>query len=284
MRLPAFLLAGALVLSACDATSDTVSADDDLDDAAVVLASAIALDSGGALEDAAAGASLAVNASAGARHAGPDRPGCENDRSYDAATGFWTASIDCERGDPEGRRYATFERLATYQFLDAAGLPQELRDGAASASYQILSAESLSRSPRGVHALTSLSSDLTVTDLGEDLVTVNGTYQRAATDTLRGRRGQRTVDYAFDAILTDIQGPRALPRSWRQAVSGTISGTFQATITRTPTDGETVSRDIDRAFEITFPRDGSDRVAEIVLGGKRYRADVETGEVQGLSD
>ena len=41
----------------------------------------------------------------------------------------------------------------------------------------------------------------------------------------------------------------------------------------------------DAAFTIIFPAEPSgDRVAEIVLGGCPYCADVETGEVAGLSD
>ncbi|PAP75588.1 hypothetical protein [Rubrivirga marina] len=279
------LAALALLLAACDATdtSSPALSDADLDDAATVLASAIALDAGGLLEDVAASASLAAPASGDARHPGPDRPGCRADRTYDEADGLWTAVFDCERGDPQGRFYASFERTATYRFLDAAGQPQPERAGAASAEYAVLSAENLFRSPRGVHALQSLTSDFTVTDLDTELVTVNGTVQRAATDTLRGRRGERTLAYELDATLDDVRGPRVAPRRWRQAVEGTISGTLRATLTRTPTGGPSSSVEIDEAFTISFPvRAGGDRVAQIVLGGRPYRADVETGEVEGL--
>ena len=139
-----------------------------------------------------------------------------------------------------------------------------------------------SRSPRGTHALLSLSSVLTVSDLDSDLVAVNGTVQRTATDTLRGRRGERTLAYALDATRDDVQGPRSAARRWRTAVDGTISGTLRATLTRTPRDGEPATVQIDEAFTITFPLDGSGgRVAEIVLGGRHFRADIETGEVEG---
>ncbi len=279
------LAALALGLAACDATdtSDPALSDADLDDAATAVASALALDAGGLLEDVAAGASLAAPAEAGARHPGPDRPGCRADRTYDEAEGLWTAVFDCERGDPDGRFYASFDRTATYRFLDATGQPQPERAGAASAEYAVLSAENLFRSPRGVHALQSLTSDFTVTDLDADLVTVNGTVQRAATDTLRGPRGERTLAYELDATLDDVRGPRVAPRRWRQAVDGTISGTLRAMLTRTPTGGPTSAVEIDEAFTIVFPVTPSgDRVARIALGGREYRADVETGEVEGL--
>lgn len=283
-RLLLFLV-GALALSACDAVDSTDLSDADLDDAAVIVASAIAVDAGGALEDAAAGASLAAPADAGARHAGPARPGCDNERAFDEATGVWTVTIDCERGDPDGRFYASFERLSTYQFLDADGQPQQERAGAASLNYDVLSGSSLFQSPRGSHALESLAADLSVVALDDALVTVDGTMEREATDTLRGRRGVRTVDYSLDLTLDGVQGPRAVARRWRTAVAGTVTGRLQATITKTPTGGETTTTEVDETFEITFPRDGAgNRVAEFLLRGRRYRADVETGEIASVVD
>ncbi|WP_420455942.1 hypothetical protein [Rubrivirga sp.] len=285
--MPRLLALGALALAlaACDAAeTDAALATAALDDAATAIASAVALDAGGLLEEAASAASLAAPPEAGARHPDP-RPGCQAERTYDEATGVWTAVADCERGDPDGRFYATFERTTTYRFLDADGQPLPGREGAASVEVDVLSGSSLFRSPRGVHALDALTSDLTVTDLGQDLVTVAGTVQRAASDTLRGRRGVRTLDYELDATLDGVQGPPGVTRRWRRAVAGTVSGTLVATLTRTPRGGETETVEIDQAFTITFPTDGrGDRVAEIVLGGRRYRADVETGEIAGLSD
>ena len=285
-RLSAFF-AVALALSACDASgpaaSDVTAAD--LDDAAVVVANALALDAGGVLEDAAAGASLAASADAVGRHPGPDRRGCTNDRAFDPAAGLWTVAVDCERGRPGGPFSSTFARTSTYRFLGADGAPQRERAGAASVEYDVLSGSSLTRTPRRVHALTGLTSSLTVTALDGDLVSVSGSAQRAATDTLRGRRGERTLTYALDATLTDVRGPRSTARRWRNAVAGTVSGRLQATLTRTPTDGETTTVEIDEAFEVTFPTDGSgDRVAAFALGGRPYRADLDSGEVASGTD
>ncbi|WP_412061486.1 hypothetical protein [Rubrivirga sp. IMCC45206] len=278
------LLLGALALSlaACDAAGpDPALADAALDDAAVTLATAIAVDAGGILEDAAAAAALADTDAA--RLADPHRRGCRAERTFDEAAVAWSLVADCERGDPDARFYAAFERTATVQFFDAAGQPQAEARTADALRYDVLSASSLLRTPRHVHALTSLGVALDVTDLGADLVTVNGAVQRAATDTLRGARGERTVAYALGATLADVRGPRGTARRWRRAVEGTISGTFQATITRTPAGGETETVEIDEPFEITFPLDGSgDRVVALVLGGRRYRADVDTGEVTGM--
>ena len=275
----------ALVLAACDAASpdDAALTTADLDDAAAVVASALAVDAGGLLEDAAAGASLAAPASADAWHPGPRRPGCDADRTYSEADALWTVALDCERGQPDGRFYASFERLTAYRFLGADGQPQPERDGAASVEVDVLSGASQFRSPRGTHALRSLTARLTVSDLDAELVTVDGTVQRSAADTLRGARGVRTLDYDLDATLDGVRGPRAVSRRWRTAVEGTVTGTLRATLTRTPRGGETTTVEVDEAFTVTFPIvGGGDRVAEIALGGRRYRADVETGEVDGL--
>ena len=261
------LAALVLALAACDASApDLELATADLDDAAVTLASAVALDAGGL------------------RTAAIDRPGCRADRTYDAATGAWTAVADCERGNPDGRFYVAFARTSTYRFLDGDGQSQETREGAVSAEHAVLSGSSTFRSPFGVHVLQSLTTHLTVSDLDAELVTIDGTVQRAATDTLRGPRGERTLAYELDATLDGIQGPRGLAKRWRRAVDGTITGTLRATLTRTLRDGETSLVEIDEAFTIEFPVTGSgDRVAEILLGGRRYRADIDTGEIGGMA-
>ena len=280
-----FALAATLVLSlaACDAASpDAALATADLDDAAVVIAQAVALDAGGALEDAAAAAALVAPAD-GARQAG-DRRGCQRDRAFDADAALWTVTADCQRGNPDGRFYATFARTATYQFFGADGAPQRERDGVAAVDYDVLSGTSLARSPRGTHALTALAVDLSVADLGGDLVTVDGTVRRSVADTLRSRRGERTWTGTLSLALDGVQGPRSVTRRWRTAVGGTITGTLVGARTRTPAGGETETAQVDRSFTITFPTEGRDRVAEIAIGGRRYRADIETGEVAGLSD
>lgn len=284
-RLPALaVLAAALTLSACDAvdsSADTLT-DEDLDDAAVVVASALALDGGGVLEDAAAVASLAASVDAAGRSAGPDRPGCDNGLAFDEASSTWTVTIDCERTSPGGRFSSEFDRVSTYQFFDADGNAQRERADAASVNYDIVSGATLFQSPRGTHALTSLGADLTATALDEDLVSVSGTYDRTGTDTLTTRRGERTVAYTLALALDDVQGPKTRVRSWRNAVGGTITGTLQSTITRTPADGETIVREVDRTFTVTFLEDGNERVAEIEIDRRRYRADVETGDIASI--
>ena len=273
----------ALALAACD-SADTTSAlaSADLDDAAQIVANAIALDTGGALEDAAFSASLAASVADGARHPGPDRPGCRPDRAFDDATMTWTATADCQRGRPDGVFSASFARTTTYRFLDADGQPQRERRGAATVETSVLSGTSRVQARRGVHELTSLTTDLVVADLDSELVTVDGTVQRSVADTLRGRRGERTLTATLDLDLDGVQGPRSAARRWQSAVGGSVSGTLVGTLTRTPTGGETETVDLDRSFAVTFPTEGAGRVAQIAIGDRRWRADLETGDVAGL--
>ena len=282
MTRPALALATlALALSACDASAPSGTADAEIDDAAAVVAQAVALDVGGALEDAAQAASLAAGVAAGARHPGPDRPGCRPTHAFDEAAVLWTITTDCERGRPDGPRSASFSRTATYQFLDADGDAQRERQGAAGVAYRVLSGTSSVRTPRGSHALTALTASLDVSSLDGDLATVDGTLTRSVADTLRGPRGTRTMVATLDLTLDGVQGPRSSARRWRSAVAGAVTGTLRGTLTRTPTDGGTETVEVDRSFTVTFPTEGGGRFAQIAIGGRRYRADVATGEVTG---
>lgn len=285
LRLSLPALALALALTGCDAASTDVSpgadAQTDTEDAAVSIAAAIALDGGGVLDEMAAAASASVPADAldGGRGPSDNRPGCARDRSYDETAMLWTMTVRCRRGDPDGRFFAAFGRQTTVQFL-LGGQPQQSPDGADALVYRIVRGQSIVRRPFHVQRVTSLSADFDVTDLDMDLVTVNGTYQRAGADSLRVRRSERTLVYTLDLVATDVQGPRRVYANWRTAVSGTLTGHYVATLTRTGRDGQTVTRDVDRTFTITFPRGDED--AEIAIGGKRFRADRSTGEIASL--
>ena len=283
-------LALTVVLAGCDAadTADTsATATVDTEDAVLTVASALALDGGGVLEDAAAGAALADIAPA-ALGSPPDgrppftpRPGCTPTRTFDAATFVYTLTQDCSRTSGGGRFSASFSRLATVRFLGADGQPQAERAGATALDFDILSGTSAFVTPRGSHRLLSLTADFSVTDLDRDTVTVNGTYNRAAADTLSGPRGQRTLAHELALTLADVRGPRGVRENWHRAVSGTITGTYHAIRTETRRDGTTTTREITRDIAITLPRGGSD-LAEIAMGGRRFHADRRTGDVREL--
>ena len=276
-------------LTGCDSSADAgtsgSSAMADTEDAALVVAQALALDGGGVLEDAAAAVSVAA-ASAAARPpdghpAFPARPGCRPTRTFDAATLVYTLTSDCSRTN--GRLSATFARVATVRFLGAGGQPQAERAGATALDFDILSGSASLVAPRASHRVTALTADFAVTTLDQDLATVNGTTTRATADSLGGPRGSRTVVARTALRLTDVRGPRGVEEDWHRGVSGTITGTYAATVTTTRADGTSATREVARDIAITLPRGGSD-VAEITLGGQRFHADRRTGSVREVID
>ncbi|MDX1439101.1 MAG: hypothetical protein R3284_04280, partial [Rubricoccaceae bacterium] len=110
----------------------------------------------------------------------------------------------------------------------------------------------------------------------------NGTYQRAATDTLYTRNAERTLTYDVSMTLTDIVAAPGDRDHWRRAVSGTIEGVFHAIITfmRGDAYGE---REITKTFTIVFgDGDGDTRDALITVDGLTFRADIETGQIDGV--
>ena len=271
-------LAAVALLAACDsATTDTPATGDattDTEAAAATVAASLALDAGGVLDEAATAARLGMPGAGGLLGPGAGRPGCDATREMDPDTFVWTLTLDCERGRPNGPVSATFQRTSTVRFT-AGGTPQAGPEGADALDYAILSGASLFRTPRGSHRVTGLTADFDVTDLDEELVTVNGTYARAGADSLGLPRGGRHVSvYTLDLTATDLRGPRARHAGWGEIVSGTLSGVYRATITHVRPGGTPVTREVERTFTITFPASG---MAEVAMAGRRFRFEMGAG-------
>ena len=276
----AALAAGAL-LTGCDTAGTDAPAEDAAlsvnEDAAVVVANALALDAGGALD---AVVQAAAESDPAARLADP---GCTFARTFDTATFAWTATADCERGDADGAFYARYSRERTFAFADADGRPVAAPENAASVDVELVSGTGLRRTPRFEHTLDGLSGAFSVTGLnsGDGLVTTNGFYQRAATDVVRHRGATRTVTSELDLVLDDLVGPGARRADWRRSVSGTITGTVSGEVAFDGPRGY-AEREFERSFTVTFGDDGGEQVARIAIGGDLFLADVETGTLRLL--
>jgi len=266
-----------VALAGCDSAGGD-SAGQELSnlEVAVAIANGVAVEPGGALE-AVAGAIDDGESSQGR--------GCTAERSYDETTQTWTAVVECERGFPDSRFWARFGRTRTFRFLDAAGVPQQSPEGAASLEFAIVDGHGEVHTPWLHHVLLDIGADINVDDLQEELVTVNGTYDRAATDTLFVRRfGQaavrRTLIYDLDLEFLDVRGPRHRPGDWGRPVSGTIEGHVVGAATFTRRDGTTVTREFDRSFTIVFDNPAAE-TATIRVGSEQFEADLLTGAVVG---
>jgi len=252
------------------------------EDAAVSIANALSLEGGGALDIAASASELVVTSSSSSSFGGDHFPdGCVFERSYNEATFTWTRFIECEHGNPGGLFYALFSRTATYQFLDG-DTPVQYPEEADAVNLDIIDGEGIRIAPGFSHKLLDIGADLNVANIHRELVTVNGTYDRAATDTLYTRNAERTLTYDLALNFIDVQGPARDRHNWRNAVSGTLEGVYHAVITFMRGDAyEEV--EIWKEFTIVFGEgDGDVRDALITIDGRTFRADIETGQVQGV--
>lgn len=271
----------ALAVSGCDNANPVVEAGiSSTEDAAVSIANALSLEGGGALDVIAAAAEVAVDVQ-NAHGGDSDDSGCVREGSYDETSFTWTHFIECERGRPDGLFYALFSRTATFQFLDG-DMPVQFPENADAVNFDIVDGEGIRIAPGFTHKLLDIGADLHVADIHGELLTVNGTYDRAATDTLYTRNSERTLVYELSMTLFDLQAPPGDRHHWREAVSGTIEGTFHAVITFTRGDAYTET-EITKTFTIVFgDGDGDIRDALITVDGRTFRANVETGQVLGI--
>ncbi|MEM8598993.1 MAG: hypothetical protein AAGF99_03650 [Bacteroidota bacterium] len=272
-----FGLLALLAFVGCDAATDdltgSVDAAEITANAATSIANAIALDSGGALDDA---ASFATAFSAGL--AGADAPtanassenGCTYGLEFDADAVRYDRALACSWESQNGLYAASYSRAQTVQFL-RDGTPALLPSNADAATYDLVDGTGTRARPRFTHTLTDIDGSLTVTGLNTDLVTVNGAQTRAALDVWTTDAGTRSLDHRIEFTLTDVTGPSAARDDWRDAVSGTISGRYQATFTAL--DGETTA--VDRTFTVTF----ENGTVVILIDDERFEADPMSGEL-----
>jgi hypothetical protein len=200
------------------------------------------------------------------------------DTSYDPATGTWTLKLSRERGNPNGVPYAQISRTYTYQFLNKNGQPQKYwkvgADTAYSIKFNIVEGTGTHRTRHLSQQLKSLSGAFIATGVNTRIVTINGTYQRAAADTITTRNAVRTLDYTLSLTFTNVQGPVGARSELARKLTGTISGAFDAVVTFQR--GESYSeKTINRTFTIEL----GDGNADINIRGLKFRGDLILGEL-----
>lgn len=199
-------------------------------------------------------------------------------RIYDPATGTWTLTLERERGIIGGPYYAMIYRVYTYQFLNSAGDPQQFYvtngDTARTVNLNIVEGSGRHITPRISQELTHLSASFVATNAHLRNITVNGTYERAAVDTVTTRNAVRTLDHSISLTVTDLVGPRGTRRNLHRALSGTISGLYTAFVTFTRGDAYS-ERNIERSFTLTF----GDSDGDLEVDSRHYRVNIETGEL-----
>ena len=203
---------------------------------------------------------------------------CEHTATYDSVTQTWTIDIFRERGTPADSIYAKFERTFTLQIMNKYGLPQQFwiteGDTAYSFDFNIIGGTGIHIRPHLHHELQSVSGGWLGTGVNTDLITINGTYHRAAIDTITGERATRISDHGVDLSLNNVTGPRGSRRNLSEKVSGSITGLFTATVTIIK-GNITIIREIEREINIQL---GNSQMA-IQVDGEQFTADPMTGDL-----
>ncbi|MBN1480145.1 hypothetical protein EH223_19490 [candidate division KSB1 bacterium] len=199
--------------------------------------------------------------------------------TYDDVTGTWTVILQRERGQVGETPYGYWDRIYTVQFKDTNGQPQKFYitegDTARSILFEIIEGSGYFKNNHKSHALKEIGGSFVATDTHKDMITVNGTYHRAAVDTLTTRNFRRTSDHVLDLTVTDLVGPRGSRRNLSQKVSGVITGTFHADIVFEGERGY-AEKSVDRSIHIVLG--GGE--ADIEVEGNKCPSDVLTGQVK----
>ena len=198
--------------------------------------------------------------------------------TYDETTGTWTLTLLRERGNPSGMMYAKISRIFTYQFLNQAGTPQKfyITDGdtARTIKFAIVEGQGRHQTRRLSQQLKTLEGNFTATNAHLPNMTMNGTYKRAAVDTITTLKFQRIHDHQSSWVVTDLVGPRGSRKDLSQKLSGTITGTYHADVTFI---GEQLYREktVDRTITITVNNGES----QINVTGTKFVSNLKQGEL-----
>ncbi|HEX9654138.1 MAG TPA: hypothetical protein VGA99_10530 [bacterium] len=201
------------------------------------------------------------------------------DASYDSVNGIWTIELFRERGNPPGTFYSLIERVYTVQFLHN-GVPQKfwkvVGDTADTIHFNIIDAAGRHKTRHLSQELKELTASLVATGTNTNLITINGTYRRAATDTLTNRSVTRTLDHTIDLNFIDVTVPRGSRQDVSENISGTITGTYHADITFDGPRGYS-EKTVDREINITL----EDGEAAINVAGRVFSCNLGLGELLG---
>ena len=205
------------------------------------------------------------------------------DTSYNQSTGEWTLSFVRTNGNPTGLLYAEISRNYTVKFLNKNGQPQKYfivlnppngPDTAYSMQFKINGGTGIVRLPRLKHKLVSLSGNWTATGLNTTTITINGSNQRSAIDTITTLAWERILTNNFTVNMVNVVVQRGVTPIYTR-ISGTLNGTYDATVQFQR--GTSYSENtIHRAFSVSL----IDGTGTITISGQVYRALLATGEIQ----
>jgi hypothetical protein len=244
------------------------------DDVATSLAASLAGENGGIADQIVDIVSLA--GSYGMRH--NNLVANQTSPTYNLGTRTWEWDFAREFTSANGLYHAIVGRSYQWRFLKQDGQPQITyilgNDTAYTIELTIVSGEGRHLLPELSQTLTSLSGRLVATGTNTDEITVNGTWSRAALDTIRTRYAVRTLNHACSLMIDNMQCVRdTTSQPWR-SISGTISGVYSAGISFSSGDAyveDSVSRDIHIEIDSA--------TAAITVGDSTWTSTLRRGEI-----
>jgi len=291
------IAAGMLVIAGCnkkDNPVDTKLEAAATQDAAESIASGVGIDNGGALDQVGDVLDISTSASLQSesqtillKYGGPQAASVQ--KTYDSITGWWTLTLDRQRGLASGYYYAEIHRAYQYQFLNSKGAFQKFWrvdnsngtvDTAYTMNHKIITGTGRHQTRRLAQNLISLSGEWQAMGTNTGTVTINTVnntpYTRHGIDTVKTLSATRTMDHTLKLTFTNVKGPRGSRFEVAQKTSGTITGHYEATVSFTR--GELYkTRTVTRDFTITLG--GGNGRAAIVVDNTTYTADIQTGEL-----
>jgi len=195
----------------------------------------------------------------------------------------WTITVVRNRVGLLGRQ-AGFNRTYYLKFIDPNGtaIPRYITsttpaDTASSIVFMIESGTGHVVTRFVSTHLLSISADFFAAGTNTSVITVNGTFTRTGTDTIKTLTGERVLNYTLTATLENVTRPRVprytLGATIRRATGGTMTGTYTATVT--VLKGNSYSeRSFTKDFTVTF----GDNTGSIEVNGVNFTCDLQTGE------
>jgi hypothetical protein len=253
-------------------STETVQTTDDIADA---VSDALASNNGGAIDqvndlfEIAGGVGVGATADFGKNTA----DSVNIIRNYDSTNAYWSFLVYKQKSLLPFY-YSAWYRVYAHQFR-ANGRAQKFRitNGvvADTIKHRLFSGSGYFWTPRLVHRLKSISSDWVAANTNTDTVTINGTYSRSSTDTIKAAaRNGRVLDQTLSLTFINVKGPRGTRLNRSEKTSGTIQGSYTATVTISGKSPFTITK----TFTIIL---GSGS-ATFTIDGTRYVADLTTGD------
>ncbi len=255
--------------------SATVSPADEAADAADAVSDALAGNNGGAMDQVNDVFEIAGGVGVGGGVLGKTlSDSLMVGKTYDTTSMSWIIDVYKQINTTSQPYYGVWTRDYLVQFR-ANGEPQKYRKTngilADTIIHRLTGGTGHFWTPRLVHYLDSIGSSWIASNTNTDSVTINGSYARTGTDTIKalGVRHGRVLNDVITMTFVNVTGPSGVRFARSEKTSGKIIITFTATATLDGKELYTISKTFDVFLGggyATFSINGSTFVSDLGTG------------------